>query len=351
MPVNLPTRTLTTQAGRTLAFSAFGFGAAPIGNMHRVLSEAEAEATVRQAWSLGLRYFDTAPLYGHGLSEQRVGAALKGKPRASFLLSTKVGRLLEPCAPGDEDSGIYLDVPSVKVRYDYSHDGVMASYEASLKRLGLDRIDVLYVHDIDAMTHGSREAAETRTRELIDQGGWRALDQLRAAGDVAAIGAGVNEWEPCARLIELADPDIFLLAGRYTLLEQEALAKLLPACVARGIGVVVGGPFNSGILATGAVPGALYNYAPAPEPILRRTAAIEAVCARHGVKLAQAALQFPLGHPAVVSVVPGGQTPDQVRQNLALLNAPIPAALWRDLKVAGLMSLDAPTLEPIDQSP
>jgi D-threo-aldose 1-dehydrogenase len=348
MPASLPTRTLTTRAGRTLAFSALGLGAAPIGNMNRVLSEAEAEATVRQAWALGLRYFDTAPLYGHGLSERRVGAALRGEARDSYLLSTKVGRLLEPCAPGEEDSGIYVGVPPVKVAYDYSYDGVMRSHEASLERLGLDRVDILYVHDIDAMTHGSRDAAETRTRHLIDQGGWRALDELRAAGDVAAIGAGVNEWEPCARLMELADPDIFLLAGRYTLLEQEALATLLPACVSRGVGVVVGGPYNSGILATGPVAGAIYNYAPASAPILRLTGAIEVVCARHGIPLAQAALQFPLGHPAVVSVIPGGQTPDQVVQNLALLNAPIPDTLWRDLKAAGLMSLDAPTPEATD---
>jgi D-threo-aldose 1-dehydrogenase len=340
-----PPRTLTTRAGRALTFSAFGFGAAPIGNMNRVLSEAEAEATVRAAWTAGLRYFDTAPLYGHGLSEQRVGAVLKGEPRDVFLLSTKVGRLLEPCAPGEEDSGIYQGVPPVKVAYDYSYDGVMRSHEASLRRLGLDRVDILYVHDIDAMTHGSRGGAEARTRELIDQGGWRALDELRAAGDVAAIGAGVNEWEPCARLLELADPDIFLLAGRYTLLEQEALETLLPACAARGVGVVVGGPFNSGVLATGPVPGAIYNYAPAPEAILRRTAEIEAVCARHGARLAQAALAFPLGHPSVVSVIPGGQTPDQVGQNLALLNAPIPDRLWADLKAAGLMRPDAPAPE------
>jgi D-threo-aldose 1-dehydrogenase len=345
MPASPPSRALTTQAGRTLSFSALGFGAAPIGNMNRVLGEAEAEATVRQAWSLGLRYFDTAPLYGHGLSEQRVGAALRGEARGSYLLSTKVGRLLQPCAPGEEDSGIYLGVPPFRIAYDYSYGGVMRSHEASLARLGLDRIDILYVHDIDAMTHGSRDAAEARTRELIDQGGWRALDELRAAGDVAAIGAGVNEWQPCARLIELADPDIFLLAGRYTLLEQEALASLLPACVSRGIGVVVGGPYNSGILATGPIAGAIYDYAPAPEPVLRRTAAIEAVCRRHGVPLARAALQFPLGHPAVVSVIPGGQTADQVVQNLALLNAPIPDTLWRDLKAAGLLRLDAPTPE------
>jgi D-threo-aldose 1-dehydrogenase len=342
------TRVLTTRAGRRLSFTALGFGAAPLGNMRRVLSEAEAEAAVRRARSLGVRYFDTAPLYGHGLSEERVGRALASEARDSFLLSTKVGRLLEPCAPGEEDGGIYVGLSPLKVRFDYSYDGVMRSHEESLKRLGLARVDILYVHDIDAMTHGSRDAAEMRTRELIDQGGWRALDELRAAGDVAAIGAGVNEWQPCARLLELADPDIFLLAGRYTLLEQEALAAMLPACVQRGVGVVVGGPFNSGLLATGPRPGAIYNYAPAPPEILARAAAIEALCERHGVRLARAALQFPLGHPAVVSVIPGGQTADEVADNLDLLRDPVPDTLWRDLKAAGLMSLDAPTPEPAD---
>ena len=341
--MRIPTRDLTTRAGRILTFSAFGFGTAPIGNMRRVLSDAEAEAVVRRAWDLGDRYFDTAPLYGHGLAERRTGAVLGGERRDSFLVSTKVGRLLDPCPPGAEASGIYEGVPPLRVRFDYSYDGVMRSYAASLERLALDRIDILYVHDVDAMTHGSREAAEQRTRELIDLGGWRALDELRSAGDVAAIGAGVNEWEPCVRLLELADPDVFLLAGRYTLLEQDALAVLLPACVTRGVGVVIGGPFNSGILATGARAGAMYNYAPAPAEILARSDLIEALCAKHGVRLPQAALQFPLGHPAVVSVIPGGQTVDEVVENRALLRAPIPDTLWADLKRAGLMSLDAPT--------
>ncbi|HXQ45917.1 MAG TPA: aldo/keto reductase [Caulobacteraceae bacterium] len=340
--MSLPTRDLTTRAGRTLSFTALGFGTAPIGNMRRVMSDAEAEATVESAWDRGGRYFDTAPLYGHGLAERRTGAVLKHKPRDTFLLSTKVGRLLEPCAPGEEASGIYEGVPPFKVRFDYSYDGVMRSYEESLGCLGLDRVDILYVHDIDVMTHGTPEAAEARTRELMDQGGWRALDELRTRGDVAAIGAGVNEWEPCVRLMQLADPDVFLLAGRYTLLEQDALISLLPACVAKGVGVVIGGPFNSGILATGSRPGAMYNYAAAPHDILARTDLIEAVCATHGVRLAQAALQFPLGHPSVVCVIPGGQSPAEVMENLALLEAPIPDTLWRDLKRAGLMSLDAP---------
>jgi D-threo-aldose 1-dehydrogenase len=340
-----PSRSLTTRQGRRLDFSALGFGAAPLGNMGRALGEAEAEAVVRRAWTLGLRYFDTAPLYGHGLSERRLGAVLRDQPRESFLLSTKVGRLLEPCAIGEEDSGIYVATPPLRVRFDYSYDAVMRSYDASLERLGMERIDILYVHDVDAMTHGSRAAAEARIHELIDQGGWRALDALRASGAVSAIGAGVNEWEPCQRLLELADPDIFLLAGRYTLLEQTALASFMPACQARGVGLVIGGPFNSGILATGPGPKAMYDYAPAPEQVQQRAGMLQALCARHGVSLAQAALQFPLGHPAVVSVIPGGQTPDEVAHNAALFGQTVPAALWADLKAAGLMSLDAPTPE------
>jgi len=336
------TRVLTTRAGQEVSFSALGFGAAPLGNMRRALTDDEAASTVRRAWDLGLRYFDTAPLYGHGLSEQRVGAALRNEPRDSYVLSTKVGRLLEPCAAGEENSGIFVDTPQVRIAFDYSYDGVMRSYEASLGRLGLDRIDVLLVHDVDAPTHGSRAASEARIRELIDRGGWRALDELRAAGDVAAIGAGVNEWEPCERLLALADPDVFLLAGRYSLLEQTALDSLLPACVARGVGVVIGGPFNSGILATGPIPGASYDYAPAPEPVLERVRALERVCQAHGVPLAQAALQFPFGHPAVVSVIPGGQTPDEVERNVATLARATPATLWSDLCAQGLIRADAP---------
>jgi D-threo-aldose 1-dehydrogenase len=316
-----------------------------LGNMGRALGEAEAEAVVEQAWALGQRYFDTAPLYGHGLSEQRMGRVLKTRPRADYLLSTKVGRVLEPCPPGEEASGVYVATPPLKVRFDYSYDGVMRSYGASLERLGVDRVDILYVHDVDAMTHGSRAASEARIRELIDQGGWRALDQLRAAGDVAAIGAGVNEWEPCARLLELADPDLFLLAGRYTLLEQAALETLLPECERRGAGVVIGGPFNSGVLAVGPKPGAMYNYAPAPEHILERVAAIAAVCAEFDVPLPKAALQFPLAHPAVVSVIPGGQTPAEVARNAELLHDPVPLALWPALKREGLMRPDAPVPE------
>ena len=338
-------RDWTSPKGRTLAFSTLGLGAAPLGNMHRLLTEPEAEETVETAWSLGLRYFDTAPLYGHGVSETRVGAALRGQKRGGFVISTKVGRLLEPCPPGDEDGGIFVVPPGRRIAYDYSYDGVMRSHAASLERLGLDRVDILFVHDIDPITHGSDAVSDAMFRELIDGGGWRALDELRRAGDVTAIGAGLNVTETCERLLGLVDPDLFLLAGRYTLLEQGAGATFLPECLRRGVGVVIGGPFNSGVLATGPVAGAQYNYADAPPWVLERTAALQAVCMRNGVGLAQAALAFPLAHPAVVSVLAGAQTVAEARRNVATLSQPIPSDLWRDLADAGLIRADAPTPE------
>ncbi len=331
-------RPFVTRGERKLDFTALGFGGAPLGNMHRVLSESEAHETLETAWQAGIRYFDTAPLYGHGISETRMGSVLAGRNRADFLLSTKVGRLLEPCAPGDEESGIYKNTPPVRVRFDYSYDGVMRSYESSLSRLGLDRVDILFVHDVDARTHGGCAQSEACVRELIDKGGWRALAELRASGAVAAIGAGVNEWEPCARLLELADPDLFLLAGRYTLLEQAPLQTLFPECAARGVGIVIGGPFNSGILA-----GQLtYDYASAPPDILARVRALDVVCRSHDVPLAQAALQFPLAHPRVVSVIAGAQTSKEVSKNSATIDADTPDALWEELKSKNLLAPGAP---------
>ncbi len=328
-----------TRYGAHIDMTRIGFGAAPIGNMARAISDADAIATVTAALDFGLRHVDVAPLYGHGLAELRVGAALQG--RTNVTLSTKVGRLLVPCAPGAQDGGIYVDLPDMGVVFDYSYDGVMRSYEASLARLRR-RIDILYVHDVDASAHGSAASADARITELIDGGGWRALEELRRAGDVRAVGAGVNEVGACLRLLDVADPDLFLLAGRYTLLDQRALDALLPRCLADGVGIVIGGPFNSGILATGAVPDAWYDYAPASAAIFERTRAIERVCAAHSVPLAAAALAFPLLHPAIVSVIPGGRTPDEVRRNVDLLDHPIPPALWRDLAGEGLMHPGAP---------
>jgi D-threo-aldose 1-dehydrogenase len=333
-------RIFATPKGQSLAFTRLGFGGAPLGNMHRALSEVESEATVRAAWDLGLRYFDTAPLYGHGLSEARIGRALRGEMRADFLVSTKVGRVLEPCAAGEEAAGIYRETPQLRVRFDYTRDGVLGSFEASLQRLGFGRIDILYVHDLEPRTHGSAQAYEARWRALTDGGGWRALDELRAAGAVAAIGLGVNEAAPCERMLAELDPDLFLLAGRYTLLEQTPLQGLLAACERRGVGIVVGGPYNSGVLAR---TDGTFNYAAAPPEVLARVEQLRAACGGFDVALPAAALQFVAAHPAVVSVIPGGQTPQEVAANVAMLDAAIPVELWDALKEQGLVDGAAPT--------
>ncbi len=331
--MNFAMRTL--QSGMSsLAISTFGFGGAPLGNMHRVLSDDEAQATVEAAWDAGLRYFDTAPYYGHGLSEMRIGAVLQSKMRDDFVISTKVGRVLEPCAPGEERSGIYLNTPPFSVRYDYSYDGVMRSYETSLTRLGLDHIDILYVHDIGGLTHGDQ--ADAHYRDLVE-GGWRALDDLRSAGAVKAIGLGVNETAICEQILRDADPNIFLLAGRYTLLDQSAAERLLPTCIERGVGIVLGGPYNSGILATGPVAGAYYDYEPASAEILDRTATLQKICESHGVALSSAALHFPLRHPAILSVIPGSQTSDQVARNVSTFAKALPEALWEELAAKQLI--------------
>ena len=329
-----------------LPFTRLGFGGAPLGNLGRVLGEAEAESVVEAGWDAGLRYFDTAPLYGHGLSEMRLGRVLAAKPRSDFLVSTKVGRLLEPCGLGEEGAGVYLDTPQVRGVFDYTYDGVMRSLEASLKRLGLDRVDILFVHDTDARNHAGWAACEARLGELMDQGGWRALAELRSSGAVSAIGMGVNEWEPCAWLLERADPDLFLLAGRYTLLEQAPLDGFLPECQRRGVGVVIGGPFNSGILARGPHEGASFDYAAAPADMIRQVERIEAVCRRFGTPLIAAALQFAGAHPAVVSVIPGAQTVSELRSNLEAQALPIPPDLWDALRAEGLLHAASPTPEP-----
>ena len=334
-----PQREFTTRAGRPLSFTALGFGSAPLGNYLRALSEEECDQTLQAAWDSGLRYFDTAPLYGLGLSESRVGRLLRRHANETFTLSTKVGRLLEPCAPDEVNGAFFVNTPQVRFVYDYSYDAVMRSFEHSLKRLGLERVDILFVHDVDAFCHGSREGSEARIQELMNSGGWRALDELRAAGVVSAIGAGVNEWEPCARLLELADPDLFLLAGRYTLLEQAPLDTLFPQCRQRGVGVVIGGPYNSGILAGKPT----YNYAAVPPDVLKKVRSLEEVCRAHGVPLNCAALQFVLANPVVVSVIPGSQSVQENEQNVAALEVPIPAAFWRDLKRLELLHPQAPT--------
>jgi len=324
-----------------LTVSQMGFGAAPLGNLFAALGEETAHQTVRAALAAGIRYFDTAPLYGHGLSEHRIGAALRDVPRDDYVLSTKIGRLL---VPGESralaDENFYRPLP-FDTPFDYSYDGTMRSFEDSLQRLGMSRIDILLIHDVDVWTHGSQAAADARFEEVM-AGGYRALVKLRGEGVIGAIGAGLNEWRACQRFAERGDFDCFLLASRYTLLEQGALASFLPLCQERNISIVIGGPFNTGILATGASEGALYDYKPAPPEILARVAAIENVCRNHGVALAAAALQFPLHHPAVAAVIPGARSAEEIKRNSATLAADIPAALWAELKAEGLLHGDAP---------
>jgi D-threo-aldose 1-dehydrogenase len=335
-------RQFRTRSGQTLDFTELGMGTAPLGNLYRALDEPTAQGALQAAWDVGSRYYDTAPLYGLGLSETRLNSFLRGRPRGSYVLSTKVGRRLAVCPP-EQRTGIgkFFDTPSRREIYDYSYDGVMRSLEDSFERLGIDRIDILFCHDVDIFTHGSKEASDARIREFME-GGYKALHELRGQGVIAAIGAGVNEWQVCETMARAGDFDLFLLAGRYTLLEQESLDSFLPLCVERGIGIVLGGPYNSGILASGPRPGAYYNYDVAPPEILERVRRIEEVCAAHGVALIEAALRFPLGHPAVVSVIPGAQSADEVRRNAEIIGARIPPALWDNLKAEGLLRPDAP---------
>ncbi len=319
-----------------LSFTELGFGAAPLGNLFKAVSETEAQAVLESAWAAGLRYFDTAPLYGLGLSETRLNHFLRGKPREDYVISTKVGRLLEVTTPETRDGfGKWVDVPARRERFDYSHDGVLRSLEASLERLGLDRVDILYAHDLDIFTHGSREAMQARLDAFL-AGGYRALCRLRDEGVIKAFGAGLNEVEPCDWLMERGEFDIFLLAGRYTLLEQGA-QSFMDRAAEKGVGVVIGGPYNSGILATGPRPGAHYNYAPAPQAVLDRVGQLQTVCDRHKVRLVDAAFRFPLLHPATVSVIPGGQGMAEMESNLQAARATIPDAVWQDLAAEGLL--------------
>ena len=338
--MNFPLRPL----GRTgLSVTELGFGTAPLGNLFRPLSDDDARATLAAAKEAGFGYYDTAPFYGFGLSERRLGDALRGR---DVVLSTKVGRLLRPVAgPVDEREvrhGYATPMPFEPV-YDYSYDAIMRSFDASQQRLGLARIDILYIHDIGRMTHGDDNAA--RMAELTKGRGLKALEELRAARRIAGFGIGVNEIDACLEVMDNARLDAILLAGRYTLLEQNALDVLFPRCEAAGTAIVVGGPYNSGILAVGTKTAAplFYNYEPAPADVIAKVRAMEAVCDSHGVPLAAAALQFPLAHKLVASVIPGLDSPARVAQTLALYRHAIPAELWRDLKADGLLREDAPT--------
>jgi D-threo-aldose 1-dehydrogenase len=316
--------------------TVLGLGCATLGGRLINVTREEAEAIVRAAWAAGVRYIDAAPYYGFGQAERCVGDAMRRVPRDEWVLSTKVGRLLRPRITPAENEENPHPMPFEAV-FDYSYDGVMRSFEDSLQRLGLARIDILYVHDIGAMQHG-REAHPRLMRTLRDSG-YRALEELRNAGAVQAIGIGVNEREVLLEALEWGQWDVFLLAGRYTLLEQAPLEDLLPKCQEAGTSIVVGGPFNSGILAGRDT----WNYRPASPEIRDRVNGIAAVCDSHRVPLAAAALQFPLAHPAVAAVIPGPRNAEEFHTNVKLLGHPIPAELWADLRNAGLLHPAAPT--------
>lgn len=327
--------------GRTaLEVSALSLGTAPLGGLYRDLSEEEAQATVDAAWEAGIRFFDTAPHYGHTKAEHRLGAALRRYPRSDYVLSTKVGRRFVPRTHPDDGSEGWESPLPFEAIYDYTHDGILRSFEDSQQRLGIVGIDILLVHDIGRYTHGERH--EHYWRQLNEGGGFRALDELRAAGVVKAVGFGVNEREVILDAMREFDIDCALLAGRYTLLEQAPLDDLLPACVARNVSILLGGAFNSGILAHGLSGDRKFNYGDAPPEVVERVARLDAVCRKFGVPLAAAALQFPYAHPAVATVLNGARSVAEVRENATSFGAAIPADLWIALRDEGLIDSRAP---------
>ncbi|WP_119301091.1 aldo/keto reductase [Dongia deserti] len=326
--------------GKTpLRVTEIGFGGAPLGNLFAVVTDTEAQASLATAWENGCRFFDTAPLYGYGLSERRVGDALREKPRDRYVLSSKVGRLLRPGTLGRGDGTDFKSPMPFYAEFDYSYDATMRSIEDSLQRLGLDRIDVALIHDVGRDWHGDQQPAMFRQAM---SGAAKALAELRAAGRIGAIGLGVNESDVCEEALEHGDFDCFLLAGRYTLLEQAPLDRLFPACQKRNVSIIIGGPFNSGLLARVGQPDATYNYGAVPPEIAQRAAALHEVCGRHGVPLPAAALQFPLAHPVVASVIPGARNTAEVASHWQWARLRLPAALWEDLRERGLLHPEAP---------
>jgi D-threo-aldose 1-dehydrogenase len=314
----LPKRKL----GRTgLEVTALGFGSAPLGDIYEVLDDATAIAAVETAAKLGVTLFDTAPLYGQGSAEHRIGTALRRRPPGSFVLSTKVGRLLTPAPQGRSRTSRYVGGLEFNVTNDYTYDAAMRSHEMSLQRLGLPKVDVVLIHDADAWSHGPEEGPK-RYRQAMD-GAYKALAKLREQGVIKGIGIGLNDPVYMARYLRDGDFDCLLMAGRYSLLEQPALAEVLPLAAQKNVGVMLGGVFNSGILATGAIDGARYNYTPAPPDILDKVRCIARVCASHGVPLATAAMHFCLGHAAVSSLVLGAVKPEEAEKLLAA-EAPVP---------------------------
>ena len=331
--------------GKTkLEVTTLGLGGAPMGGFRATISDAEAAALVETAWQDGVRYYDTSPFYGYGRSELRMGVGLREKPRDEYVLSTKIGRILHPLKPGEKKPADFREngLPGFSPEYDYTYDGVMRSLEHSHLRLGMAKIDIALIHDVDFWTTKDRDVLNHRFKTVMDSG-FRALDELRKAGVIGAIGVGINESDTSLRFIQAGDFDCMLLAGRYTLLEQGGLAEFLPECVKRNVSVILGGPYNSGILTGGVKPGATHDYVPAAAALVEKAQKIEAVCKRHGVELGAAAMQFPLFHPAVASVIPGALAVREVKENVGRIGAKIPSDLWSELKREKLLDPAAPT--------
>lgn len=325
-----------------IELTQLGLGGASIGELFVRVPELASWQAIRTAWDAGVRYFDTAPWYGRGLSELRMGAGLRGEMRDSYVLSSKIGRWLRaPRNPAAFSSAPWLGGSPNEVVFDYSYDGIMRGFEQSQQRLGVTRLDIAWIHDLDHLYHGTGEKLSFHFGQLAGSG-WRAIDELKAAGLIGAVGAGINDRGLITRFLDLVPVEAFLVAMPYTLLDQGILDDEFPACAARGIGFVIGSPFASGILAKGDTPDARYAYAPASDEIRARVRGIAAVCARHRVPLAAAALQFPLGHPAVAAVIPGASSQAQSERNGAAFSHPIPADLWAELKHEGLLRADAP---------
>jgi D-threo-aldose 1-dehydrogenase len=326
-----------------LELTSYGLGTAPMGDLWERIPEERVAATFAAAAAGGIGYFDTAPWYGNTLAEHRLGHFLRQRPIGSFRVSTKVGRVYRrPVDLSEEPPGIWTGGLPFQLRFDYSYDGVMRSYEDSLQRLGLPRVDLLVIHDIDRQYHEDDAGIERCFDQLDAGGGLKALEELKAAGEIRGFGAGINEGAMIGRFLDRFELDFFLVAMPYTLVDQQPLEDALPRCVERGIGIIIGSPFASGILASGPVDGAKYNYGPAPTEVLVKVQAIEAICQQHAVPLQAAALQFTLGHPAVAAIIPGAVSPEEVEQNLAWFRSDIPADLWAELKATGLIRDDAP---------
>ena len=334
----------TRSLGKTaLEFSQYGMGSAPMGDLWERLPEDRVEATFGAAYDGGVRYFDTAPWYGNTQAEHRLGHFLRQKTFREFKVSTKVGRVYRrPADPDNVPPGIWAGGLPFELRFDYGYDAIMRSYEDSLQRLGLPRVDILVIHDIDIQYHGDDSGIERCFRQLDQGGGLRALQELKSTGDIKGFGAGINEGPMIGRFLDRIDLDFFLVAMPYTLIDQAPLDDAFPRCHASGIGVIIGSPFASGILATGAVEGAKYNYAPASAEILDKVSGMQNICERHNVPLQAAALQFPLGHPSVAAIIPGSVSPKEVEQNLSFFRTEIPADCWSELKAEGLLRADAP---------